>query len=163
MVAVKTISALELRAKVGQSLDEAARGERIVVERSGQRLCALVPLEDIERWDPERRMARLVRERVMLFAPTGLPMEVAHGLSVGQRRGAAAVRAHLASMGALEIELSDVSPQRIGACITLAAHHRLPLDDAAYLHLAIELEAELVTGDQALARAARAEGLVVHG
>lgn len=56
--AMKTISALELRAKVGQYLDEAAAGERIVVERAGQRLCAIVPLEDIERWDPDRRMAR---------------------------------------------------------------------------------------------------------
>lgn len=55
---MKTISALELRAKVGQYLDEAANGERIIVERAGQRLCAIVPLEDIERWDPERRMAR---------------------------------------------------------------------------------------------------------
>ncbi|MFN8622076.1 MAG: type II toxin-antitoxin system Phd/YefM family antitoxin [Chloroflexota bacterium] len=55
---MKTISALELRAKVGKYLDEAAAGERIVVERAGQRLCAIVPLEDIERWDPDRRMAR---------------------------------------------------------------------------------------------------------
>lgn len=58
MVRMKTISALELRAKVGQYLDEAAKGERIIVERAGQRLCAIVPLEDIERWDPERHMAR---------------------------------------------------------------------------------------------------------
>ena len=55
---MKTISALELRAKVGQYLDEAAAGERIVVERAGQRLCAIVPLEDIERWDPDKQMAR---------------------------------------------------------------------------------------------------------
>lgn len=58
MVPMKTISALELRAKVGQYLDEAARGERIIVERAGQRLCAIVPLEDVDRWDPDRRMAR---------------------------------------------------------------------------------------------------------
>jgi prevent-host-death family protein len=58
MVDMKTISALELRAKVGQYLDEAAAGERIIVERAGQRLCAIVPLEDIEHWDPERRIAR---------------------------------------------------------------------------------------------------------
>lgn len=55
---MKTISALELRAKVGQYLDEAAKGERIIVERAGQRLCAIVPLEDIDRWDPERRTVR---------------------------------------------------------------------------------------------------------
>jgi predicted nucleic acid-binding protein len=107
-------------------------------------------------------LERLVRERVMLFAPVGFPLEVANGLLVGQRRGTAEVRAHLRSMAALEIELSDLSAERIGECITLAAHHGLTLYDAAYLHLAIELEAELVTGDKALARAARAEGLIVH-
>jgi predicted nucleic acid-binding protein len=34
--------------------------------------------------------------------------------------------------------------------------------DAAYLHLAFELEAELATGDKAFPKAARAEGLIVH-
>ena len=55
---MKTISALDLRARVGQYLDEAAAGERIVVERGGQPLCAIVPLADVDRFDPER-----VRER----------------------------------------------------------------------------------------------------
>ena len=55
---MKTISALDLRAKVGQYLDEAAAGERIVVERAGQPLCALVPLADIEPFDPLRRRER---------------------------------------------------------------------------------------------------------
>ncbi len=55
---MKTISALELRAKVGQYLDEAAAGERIVVERAGQPLCAIVPLGDIARDDAARLRAQ---------------------------------------------------------------------------------------------------------
>lgn len=113
-----------------------------------------------ERW--QAHLERLVRERVTLFAPVGFPLEVANGLLVGQRRGAAEVRGHLRSIEGLQVQLSSLSAERIGECITLAAHHRLTLYDAAYLHLAIELDAELVTGDKALARAARAEGLVVH-
>ncbi len=55
---MKTVSALDLRARVGQLLDEAAAGERIVIERAGQPLCALVPLSDLEHTDPD-----LVRKR----------------------------------------------------------------------------------------------------
>ncbi len=57
---MKTVSALELRAKVGKYLDEAAAGERIVVERAGQPLCALVPLTDVAQDDA----ARLRSERL---------------------------------------------------------------------------------------------------
>jgi prevent-host-death family protein len=55
---VKTISALEVRAKFGQVLDEAAAGERFIVERAGAPVAAIVPLRDLEVHDPDR-----VRER----------------------------------------------------------------------------------------------------
>jgi len=55
---VKTISALEVRAKFGQVLDEAAAGERFIVERAGAPVAAIVPLRDLELSDPER-----IRER----------------------------------------------------------------------------------------------------
>ena len=58
MVDVKSVSALDLRKHVGQLLDEAAAGERIVIERGGQPLCALVPLRDLEATDPDRRRER---------------------------------------------------------------------------------------------------------
>lgn len=57
---MKTVSALDLRKHVGQLLDEAAAGERIV-ERAGQPLCALVPLRDLEATDPERKLQRELR------------------------------------------------------------------------------------------------------
>jgi prevent-host-death family protein len=55
---VKTVSALDVRKHFGQLLDEAAAGERIIIERAGQPRAALVPLEDLEHVDPDRRLAR---------------------------------------------------------------------------------------------------------
>ena len=49
---------MDVRAKFGQILDEAAAGERIVVERAGVPVAAIVPLSDLDREDPDR-----VRER----------------------------------------------------------------------------------------------------
>jgi prevent-host-death family protein len=55
---MRTITALEVRAKFGQVLDQAAAGERFIVERAGMPVAAIVPLADLEAVDPER-----VRER----------------------------------------------------------------------------------------------------
>ena len=55
---MKTISALEVRARFGQVLDEAAAGERFIVERAGAPVAAIVPLRDLELSDPERIRAR---------------------------------------------------------------------------------------------------------
>jgi prevent-host-death family protein len=55
---MRTISALEVRAKFGQVLDEAAAGERFVVERAGVAVAAIVPLRDLEAADPEAVRAR---------------------------------------------------------------------------------------------------------
>lgn len=58
---MRTVSALDVRAKFGQILDEAAAGERFVVERAGVPVAAIVPLSDVPAVDPEairrRRMA----------------------------------------------------------------------------------------------------------
>jgi prevent-host-death family protein len=58
---VKTVSALDVRKHFGQLLDEAAAGERIVIERAGQPRAALVPLEDLEQVDPDQRLSRQLR------------------------------------------------------------------------------------------------------
>lgn len=54
---MKTYSALEVRKQFGRILDEAAAGERIVIERSGRPIAGLVPIADLEEHDPERRTA----------------------------------------------------------------------------------------------------------
>ena len=57
---MRTVTAVAVRKHFGQLLDEAASGERIVIERSGQPMAALVPLADLALVDPkERRALRL--------------------------------------------------------------------------------------------------------
>jgi len=55
---MKTYSAIEVRKRFGQILDEAAAGERIVIERAGQPIAGLVPLADLAEHDPETRKRR---------------------------------------------------------------------------------------------------------
>jgi prevent-host-death family protein len=58
---MRSITALEVRRRFGEIVDRAAAGERVVIERAGQPIAALVPLEDLALVDPERRkVARLV-------------------------------------------------------------------------------------------------------
>ena len=71
---VKTVSALDVRRRFGQLLDEAAAGERIVIERAGIPLAALVPLSDLAGSDPgraaERQLAALAEiRRLVAEAP----------------------------------------------------------------------------------------------
>jgi prevent-host-death family protein len=54
---MRSVSALEVRKKFGEIVDAAAAGERIVIERAGQPLCAIVPLADLALVDPDRRKA----------------------------------------------------------------------------------------------------------
>lgn len=62
---MRAITALEVRAQFGRVLDEAAAGERFVVERAGVPVAAIVPLRDLDATDPERvradRLAALDR------------------------------------------------------------------------------------------------------
>ena len=55
---MRTITALDVRARFGQVLDEAAAGERFIVERAGQPVAAIVPLSDLDAVDPDRIRAR---------------------------------------------------------------------------------------------------------
>ncbi len=54
---MRTVTALDVRRRFGQIIDEAAAGQRIVIERAGQPVAALVPLADLAFVDPDRRRA----------------------------------------------------------------------------------------------------------
>lgn len=60
---MRTVSALDVRKKFGELLDEAASGERLIIQRGGQPVAALVPLSDVAEHDPEviknRRLAAI--------------------------------------------------------------------------------------------------------
>ena len=51
---------MQLRANLGEILDRASAGERIVIERDRQPLALLVPIEDAARLepDPDEKIAR---------------------------------------------------------------------------------------------------------
>jgi prevent-host-death family protein len=54
---MRSVTALDVRKRFGQIVDEAAAGERIVIERAGQPIAAIVPLSDLALVDPDRRKA----------------------------------------------------------------------------------------------------------
>ena len=58
---MRVVSALDVRRRFGQIVDEAAAGERIVIERAGQPIAAIVPLSDLALVDPERRKAERLK------------------------------------------------------------------------------------------------------
>jgi prevent-host-death family protein len=55
---MRSVSALDVRRHFGQLLDEAAAGERLIIERAGQPVAALVPLSDLPAADREERIRR---------------------------------------------------------------------------------------------------------
>ena len=55
---MRTVSALDVRKKFGQLLNEAAAGERLIIERAGQPVAALVPLTDVPELGREERIRR---------------------------------------------------------------------------------------------------------
>ena len=55
---MRSVSALDVRKRFGQLLDEAAAGERLIIERAGQPVAALVPLSDVPELDRDARIQR---------------------------------------------------------------------------------------------------------
>lgn len=86
--AMRTISALDVRARFGQVLDEAAAGERFIVERAGQPVAAIVPLRDLDAVDPDK-----VRERRMAAVDELVRLGRRDRLRYGPFDAAAAIRA----------------------------------------------------------------------
>jgi antitoxin (DNA-binding transcriptional repressor) of toxin-antitoxin stability system len=51
---MRTVSAMDMRKKLGEILDAASAGERILIERDQKPLAFLVSVEDGHRLDPDR-------------------------------------------------------------------------------------------------------------
>lgn len=69
---MRTVSAMDLRRRMGEALDRASAGERIVVERDRRPIAVLVPYEDALRLQesPEAAKARSLAalDRLEVFA-----------------------------------------------------------------------------------------------
>ena len=103
-------------------------------------------------WEPgAERIASLLRDADLL-APTLLPYEIA-SVAVGKLRSGEdgeATALGLGLFGSMGIDLLPVDPDHAAA---LAQETDLTAYDAAYLWLALEQGADLVTLDEGLARA----------
>lgn len=91
---MRAISALDVRARFGQVLDEAAAGQRFIVERAGQPVAAIVPLADLDHLDPvrirERRLAaldQLVAARAADRQPRPTPDEIVGWIREAREQG----------------------------------------------------------------------------
>jgi len=90
---MRTITAMQLRRKMGEWLDRASAGERIVIERDHRPMALLVPYEDGTRLDqPDEGMIRrreAAFDRLEAFAKR---MAIAHPRQPGDLDAAAAIR-----------------------------------------------------------------------
>jgi predicted nucleic acid-binding protein len=91
------------------------------------------------------------------------PLEMANGLLTAERRGRiepAASSEFMHLLLSLPIVIDPVARRRsLESAVELGRRHGLTSYDAAYLELALRLEVPLATLDEALADAARREGV----
>lgn len=55
---MRTISAGQLRARLGEALDRAAAGERVIIERDHRPIAVIVPVEDAQRLEGDSEEAQ---------------------------------------------------------------------------------------------------------
>jgi prevent-host-death family protein len=87
---MRTVSALDVRRKFGELLDEAAAGERLIIQRGGQPVAALVPLSDVAEHDPEaikRRRLKAIDDirRMARGGPKHTSVEIVEMIRAGRR------------------------------------------------------------------------------
>ncbi|MDL2335210.1 MAG: type II toxin-antitoxin system VapC family toxin [Chloroflexota bacterium] len=102
-----------------------------------------------------------VADGTILLAPQIFPLEVANALLRGKQFSAADAQNRLTRLLDSGLEPSDRGMRGLFESIQLAEKHRLTVYDAAYLQIALEVEADVATTDVALANAAAREGLAV--
>jgi prevent-host-death family protein len=59
---MRTVSAMDMRKRLGEILDAASAGERILIERDHRPLAYLISVEEAQRLDPDRE--QLVAQRI---------------------------------------------------------------------------------------------------
>jgi predicted nucleic acid-binding protein len=112
--------------------------------------------------DWRERWSRWIEGGDLVLVPAHFPVEVANGLVRGTTiKSADAVVALVRELYATGFEVADRGLRGIEGAIGLAAAHGLSVYDAAYLDLAIDVDADLATNDPDLTTAAQAEGVPV--
>lgn len=105
----------------------------------------------------------LVESRPVRVPPI-FRFELTNAIAIGMRTGRIAddrAQALLDIVLALDWRIDHPDPIAFSVMLELARRHRLTIYDAAYLELAMREMCPLATRDDALARAARSEGVVL--
>ena len=122
-------------------------------------------LGDGDEWLSGLVSARLQQEPASV--PQHWTLEVNNGLLMAARRGrlpeSAALRAQQLLLELPIIVDMDTGNRCWATSYELARRFELTVYDAAYLELALRLEAELATADRSLSRAAKVAGVSVIG
>lgn len=105
--------------------------------------------------------ATWVESGAILLAAQMFSLEVANALLRSRQFSAVDIQNRLTRLVDSGVQPSDRGLPGLFETIELAERHRLTVYDAAYLQLALEIDAELATTDRDLAAAARREGLAV--
>ena len=114
-----------------------------------------------ERVETPNAVRAWIAEGRLLLAPAAAWTEIGHAIL--RRLDGDAIRAtrRLEQVEATGLETADRGPGGVRSAMILAERHRLSVDDATYLWLAIDVDGELATHDRDLARAALAEGVAL--
>lgn len=113
------------------------------------------------RTDVPTAWRRWLAEDRILLAPAVHWTEVGDALLQHVGRDAAEAARRVEALEASGTQVEDLGAPGVRMALALAARHRLPVHDATYLWLAIDVDGELATLDRALAAAARAEGVAL--
>lgn len=114
--------------------------------------------------DWRERWASWIDSGDFVLVPPHFPAEVANGLLRGTSiKSTDLVIELVRELYLTGFEIADRGLRGIEGAVRLAASHDLTVYDAAYLHLAIDVDGELATGDRRLRAAAMAEGVSLVG
>lgn len=105
--------------------------------------------------EPEAAEAEARVNPCTLFAPNILPLEIANVAMNKLRRGIASTQDLIERLTGFDFACVNLREVPAAEAFALAAHYRLSAYDAAYLWLAGELRAPLLTFDNRLAEAGR--------
>jgi prevent-host-death family protein len=90
---MRTITAMDLRRKMGEWLDRASAGERIVIERDHRPMALLIPYEDGARLDqPDSEMIQRRRAALRRLDAFAKRMAIAHPPQPGEPNAATSIR-----------------------------------------------------------------------
>lgn len=77
MEMTKTTTAIKARRNLGQLLEEAFyRGDEFIIERAGKPMAALIPIQEFERWQKQRKKDFALFDEVRTRAKKAKPKEV---------------------------------------------------------------------------------------